>query len=143
MFSLETMGYFSDAPGSQKYPPPLSALYSDRGNFIGFVGDLGSRGLVRESLGLLRLHATLPSEGAALPASLPGIGWSDHWAFWQQGYSAVMITDTALFRDPNYHQASDTIDKLDFERLARVVVGIETMLGELKELRAMIKDVKD
>lgn len=131
MFSLETMGYFSDAPGSQKYPPPLSALYPDRGNFIGFVADLGSRALVRESLGLFRQHASLPSEGASLPASLPGVGWSDHWAFWQQGYRAVMVTDTALFRDPNYHRDSDTVDKLDFERLARVVVGLERMLRSL------------
>ncbi len=131
MFSLETMGYFSDAPGTQKYPPPLSALYPDRGNFIGFVANLGSRALLRESLGLFRQHATVPSEGASLPASLPGIGWSDHWAFWQEGYQAVMVTDTALFRDPNYHRPSDTLDKLDFERLARVVVGLEQMLREL------------
>ena len=131
MFSLETMGYYSESPGSQKYPPPLSSLYPDRGNFIGFVADLSSRSLVRESLGLFREHATLPSEGAELPASLPGIGWSDHWAFWQHGYQAVMVTDTALFRDPNYHRSSDTIDKLDFQRLGRVVVGLEKMLTAL------------
>lgn len=131
MFSLETMGYFTDARRSQKYPPPLSALYPDRGNFIGFVGDLGSRALVRESLGLFRHYASVPSEGASLPGSLPGVGWSDHWAFWQQGYQAVMVTDTAPFRDPNYHRASDTIDKLDFARLSRVVVGLERMLREL------------
>ena len=131
IFSLETMGYFSDAPGSQKYPPPLSSLYPDRGNFIGFVGDLGSRALVRESLRSFRAHAKVASEGAALPADLPGIGWSDHWSFWQQGYQAVMITDTALFRDPNYHRTTDTIDKLDFERLTRVVLGLEAAVLEL------------
>jgi hypothetical protein len=131
MFSLETMGYFSDAEGSQKYPAPLSALYPDRGNFIGFVSNLSSRALVRESLGIFRRHGTVPSEGAALPASLPGIGWSDHWAFWENGYSAVMVTDTALFRDPNYHRESDTVDKLDFERLSRVVAGLEQVLREL------------
>jgi Zn-dependent M28 family amino/carboxypeptidase len=131
MFSLETMGHFSDAPGSQKYPPPLSSLYPDTGNFIGFVGDLASRALVRESLGRFRAHATVPSEGAALPASLPGVGWSDHWAFWQQGYAAVMVTDTAPFRDPNYHLPSDTPEHLDFDRLARVVLGLEVMLKEL------------
>ncbi len=131
VFSLETMGHFSDAPGSQKYPPPLNRLYPDTGNFIGFVGNLSSRQLVRESLGRFRAHATVPSEGAALPASLPGIGWSDHWAFWQVGYSAVMVTDTAPFRDPNYHELSDTPDQMDFERLARVVIGLEAMLKEL------------
>lgn len=131
MFSLETMGYYSDAPGSQKYPPPLSSLYPDRGNFIGFVGDLSSRALVRESIRSFRAHATIGSEGAALPAALPGIGWSDHWAFWQVGYQAVMVTDTALYRDPNYHQLSDTPEQLDFERLARVVVGLQATILEL------------
>jgi hypothetical protein len=131
MFSLETMGHFSDAPGSQKYPPPLSRLYPDTGNFIGFVGNLASRSLLRESLGRFRAHATVPSEGAALPSGLPGVGWSDHWAFWQEGYAALMVTDTAPFRDPNYHRASDTPDQMDFDRLARVVVGLEAMLREL------------
>lgn len=133
MLSLETMGYYSDAPGSQKYPPPLSSLYPDRGNFIGFVGNLGSRALVRESIRSFRAHATIASEGAALPAALPGIGWSDHWAFWQVGYPALMVTDTALYRDPNYHQLSDTPDKLDFERLARVVVGLRATILQLAE----------
>lgn len=131
MFSLETMGYYSDAPGSQKYPPPLSSFYPDRGNFIGFVGNLPSRALLREVVQSFRAHAQIASEGAALPEDLPGVGWSDHWAFWQQHYSAVMVTDTAPFRDPNYHRLSDTIDKLDFERLTRVVLGLEQVLLEL------------
>jgi hypothetical protein len=131
MFSLETMGYYSDKPGSQRYPAPLNSLYPDRGNFIGFVGNLASRSLVRESIGAFRAHATIASEGAALPAGLPGVGWSDHWAFWQVGYAAIMITDTALFRDPNYHQLSDTVEQLDFDRLARVVVGLEATLLEI------------
>ena len=131
MLSLETMGYYSDAPGSQRYPAPLSSLYPDRGNFIGFVANLGSRSLVREAIGSFRSHATIGSEGAALPDALPGIGWSDHWAFWQVGYQAIMVTDTALFRDPNYHELTDTPDKLDFERLGRVVVGLEATLREL------------
>lgn len=131
MLSLETMGYYTDAPGSQRYPAPLSSFYPDRGNFIGFVGNLRSRGLVREVVRTFRARATIASEGGALPEALPGVGWSDHWAFWQYGYPALMVTDTALFRDPNYHRVSDTIDKLDFERLARVVGGLEATLLEL------------
>jgi Zn-dependent M28 family amino/carboxypeptidase len=131
MLSLETMGYYSDEPGSQKYPAPLSFLYPDRGNFIGFVGDLASRSLVREVIGHFRAGATIPSEGAALPAALPGVGWSDHWAFWQQGYAAIMVTDTALFRDPTYHRHSDISPNLDYQRLARVVVGLERVVLEL------------
>jgi len=131
MLSLETMGYYSDVPGSQHYPPPIGSFYPDRGSFIGFVGNLRSRALLRELIGRFRAHATIPSEGAALPEALPGVGWSDHWAFWQEGYPAVMVTDTALFRDPNYHRSSDTIDELDFTRLTRVVQGLREVLLEL------------
>ena len=131
MLSLETMGYYSDAPRSQQYPPPLDRLYPDKGNFIAFVGDLGSRGLVREIIGTFRRHATIPSEGAALPAALPGVGWSDHWSFWQFGYAAVMVTDTAVFRDPNYHEQSDVIANINFDRLARVVSALQRTVEEL------------
>jgi hypothetical protein len=131
MFSLETMGYFSDAPGSQKYPAPLGRLYPDRGNFIAFVGNMGSRGLVRESIERFRRHASVPSEGGALPSVLPGVAWSDHWAFWENGYDALMVTDTALFRDPTYHRSSDVASNLDYERLARVVIGLQHVVEEL------------
>jgi Zn-dependent M28 family amino/carboxypeptidase len=131
MLSLETMGYYRDEPGSQKYPAPLSSFYPDTGNFIGVVGDLSSRPLVQLVIDSFRRHTSFPSEGAALPASIPGVGWSDHWAFWQQGYPAVMITDTAPFRYPHYHQPEDTPDKVDFERLARVVDGLEKVIAEL------------
>lgn len=131
MLSLETMGYYSDEPGSQHYPAAISVFYPDRGNFVGFVGNLASRSLVREVIGRFRQHATIPSEGAALPDALPGVGWSDHWAFWHEGYEAIMVTDTALFRDPAYHQRSDIAPNLDYERLARVVVGLERVALEL------------
>jgi Peptidase family M28 len=133
MFSLESIGYYSDAPGSQRYPAPLRSLYPDRGDFIGFVGNLSSRGLVRDTVGRFRRHAQIPSEGAALPAALPGVGWSDHSSFWQAGYEAVMVTDTAVFRDPSYHELTDTPDKLDFERMTRVVSGFEQVLRELAD----------
>jgi Zn-dependent M28 family amino/carboxypeptidase len=72
-----------------------------------------------------------PSEGAALPEFITGIGWSDHWSFWKQGYPAVMVTDTALFRYPYYHSPEDTYDKLDYDRLARVVSSIEVVVRQL------------
>ena len=131
MLSLETMGYFSDDAGSQAYPFPLSVFYPDVGNFIGFVGDLSSRALVHEVIGLFRRGVDFPSEGAALPASIPGVGWSDHWSFWQVGFPAVMITDTAPFRYPHYHTPEDTPDKVDFARLAHVVVGLDGVIVKL------------
>jgi hypothetical protein len=130
MFSLEMLGYYSDAPGSQAYPAPLGLLYPDRGDFIAFVGDLGARGLVRRSIESFRKHAQFPSEGLAAPSFIPGIAWSDHWSFRKHGYPAVMITDTAFNRYPHYHRASDTPDKLDYERMARVTLGLAEMLNE-------------
>lgn len=131
MISLETIGYFSDTPGSQVYPPGLSAFYPATGNFIGFVGNVRSRALVHRSIALFRQQRKLPSEGAALPSFVPGIGWSDQWAFWQHGYPGIMITDTAPFRYPHYHRATDTPDKLDYDRFALVVSGVEKVLDGL------------
>jgi Zn-dependent M28 family amino/carboxypeptidase len=135
MLSLETMGYYSDEPGSQRYPPPLGLLYPSAGNFIGFVGNVGSRAQVRAAVAAFRRHARVPSEGAALPPILPGIAWSDHWAFWQAGYPGVMVTDTAPYRYPHYHTRLDTPDRIDYDRLARVVAGLDGMLAELAAAR--------
>lgn len=131
MISLETIGSYSDARNSQHYPAGFAALYPDTGNFIAFVGDTSSRKLVRCVVESFRRSAKFPSEGIAAPANLPGIGWSDHWSFWQQGYPALMVTDTAPFRYPYYHRALDTPNKLDFERMARVTAGLRLVLSEL------------
>jgi len=131
MLSLETMGYYSDQQGSQAYPPPLSFFYPSKGDFIAFVGNFGSRALVKQCIARFRKDAAFPSEGAALPGFLPGVGWSDHWSFWEEGYPAVMVTDTAPFRYPHYHQPTDTPDKLDYDRFARVVDGLVPVVAEL------------
>jgi hypothetical protein len=133
MISLEMLGFYSDAPGSQKYPALLSLFYPSRGNFIAFVGNSESRDLVRRSTRSFRESAKFPSEGVAAPASLPGVGWSDQWSFWQQGYPAIMITDTAVFRYPYYHTPFDTTDKIDFEKMARVVDGVRNVVGSLAD----------
>jgi hypothetical protein len=133
MLSLETIGYYSDAPDSQHYPWPVGLLYPSRGNFLGFVGDLGSRSLVRTAIASFRLAEQFPSQGTALPSGIPGVDWSDHWSFRQAGYPAIMLTDTAVYRDPNYHKASDTPDHLDYERLARVTRGIEAVVRGLAD----------
>ncbi len=131
MISLETMGYFSDEKDSQEYPFPLNYFYPDIGNFIAFVGDNSSRELVNLSIELFREHTQFPSEGGIIPAWIPGVGWSDHWSFWQEGYPAIMVTDTAPFRYPHYHTYDDTIDKINFEKLARVVQGLSKVIYEL------------
>ena len=131
MLSLETIGYYSDKPGSQAYPPLLSPFYPDTGNFIAFVGNLKSHKLVRQCVDAFRRTADFPSEGAALPGWLPGVDWSDHWSFWKEGYPAVMVTDTAFFRYPYYHRPEDTPEKLDYDRMARVVSGLVNVITEL------------
>ena len=132
MISLETIGYFADKPHSQTYPSPgLGAFYPNKGNFIGFVSDLGSRRLLKRALKTFRGTAKVPSEGATVPRFLPGTGWSDHWAFWQHGYPAIMITDTALFRYQHYHLPTDTPDKLDYDRFALVVSGMQSVVEDL------------
>ena len=125
MFSIETIGYYADGPGTQHYPFPFSAFYPDRGDFLAFVANLASRDLVHRTLAAFRAAAEFPSEGVAAPGWIPGVDWSDQWAFWRAGIPAVMITDTAPFRYPHYHTPQDTPDKVDYERLAPVVRGLE------------------
>ncbi|NIR51818.1 M28 family peptidase [candidate division KSB1 bacterium] len=131
MFSLETIGYYVQQKGSQRYPFPVGLFYPSTGNFIAFVGNLSSRSLVRETVASFRRVAKFPSEGGALPGIIPGVGWSDHWAFWQAGYPALMVTDTAPFRYPFYHTAQDTPDKIHYEQLARVVSGLKLVITDL------------
>ena len=132
MISLETIGYFSNKPRSQSYPAPgLGLLYPRTGNFIGFVGNVASRSLLREVIREFRRHAQIPSEGGALPAMVPGVGWSDQWSFWEHGYPGIMVTDTAPFRYPHYHEASDTPDKLDYDSMTRVVSAMEKVVQHL------------
>jgi len=131
MLSLETIGYYSDRPGSQRYPFPLSLFYPSTGDFIAFVGNLRSRRLVRQAVASFRAHAAFPSEGGALPDFIDDAARSDHWSYWRHGWPALMVTDTAPFRYPHYHTAEDTPDKLDYDRLARVVRGLEGVVREL------------
>ena len=131
MLSLETLGYFTDQPGSQQYPFPFSYLYPDTGNFIGFVGNLTSRSLVRKVVGAFRASTAFPSEGVAAPSGIEGIHWSDHWSFWEAGYPAIMVTDTAPFRYPYYHTANDTPAQLDYTGLARVTGGLAEVVAVL------------
>ena len=131
MLSLESIGYFSEAPGSQRYPWPVGLFYPDRADFVAFVGNLRSRSLVRRAIGTFREGVQFPSEGAALPAGIPGVDWSDHWSFWESGYRAVMVTGTAVYRNPNYHHGSDQVATVDYERLARVTLGLRRVIEDL------------
>jgi hypothetical protein len=131
MLSIESIGYYNTEKGSQRYPFPLNLAYPDVGDFIGFVSNLKSRGLLHRAIAAFRAHATLPTQGAAAPAWVPGVWWSDHWSFWLEGYPAIMISDTAPYRYPFYHSPMDTPDKLDYGRTARVVDGLAHVVRAL------------
>jgi hypothetical protein len=133
MMSIETIGYYSDRPESQKYPAFVSSRYPKVGNFIGFVGDTKSREMVKTAVAEFRLKTHFPAEAASLPGAIDGVGWSDHWSFWQVGVPAIMVTDTAPFRYPYYHKPNDTPDKLDYDRMARVVLGLKRVVLKLAE----------
>jgi Zn-dependent M28 family amino/carboxypeptidase len=132
MFSLEMIGYFSDAPNSQHFPVGvLSAFYPSTGNFIGVIGRVNEGLLVRRTKAAMRNASPLPVYSINAPTFVPGIDFSDQLNYWQAGYSAVMITDTAFFRNRNYHTAHDTAEKLDYKRMAMVVEGVYAAVAEL------------
>ena len=131
MLALETIGYYTSEPASQRYPFPFRFFYPDTGNFIGFVGNLGSRALVRQAVAAFRASTPFPSEAVAAPGWVVGVHWSDHWSFWKAGYPAIMVTDTALFRYPHYHSRADKPEKLDYAGLARVTHGLVAVIRDL------------
>lgn len=124
MVSLETLGYYSNAPGSQQYPFPFGAFYPRTGNFLAVVGNLPSRGLVVDFLRHFMAAGDFPVEGVATFPWIPGINWSDHWSFWKEGYPAIMLTDTAPFRYAEYHTSQDLPDRVTGPEFARAGYGI-------------------
>ena len=125
MISLEMIGYFSTDRQSQTYPlPGLDLIYPDRGDFIAIVGRIRD-GLVTRKVKAAMLGASdLPVYSMNAPSFIAGIDFSDHSSYWNEGLPAVMVTDTAFYRNPHYHEAGDTADRLDYERMAKVVQGV-------------------
>ncbi len=125
MISLEMIGYFSDAPGSQHYPiPGMNQLYPDRGDFIAVVGHFGGFGMTREVKAVMQGTTDLPVFSINAPSMLQGIDLSDHRNYWEEGIPAIMITDTAFYRNVAYHGAADTFDRLDYGKMAKVVQDV-------------------
>ena len=130
---LEMIGYYSNEPKSQYVPPGFGFFYPDKGNFIGVVGNLGSKRLVRDTAAYFRSGTDFPVEWVVAPSILVGIDFSDNWSFWKERYPAVMITDTAFYRNPNYHKASDTYETLNYESMSEVVKGVSAALDKLAD----------
>lgn len=124
MLCYEMIGYFSDAPGSQRFPnDALAALFPNTGNFIIVVGRTGEEQFTQRVQHLMQGAGPIDVQRINLPDSLSLAGLSDHRNYWRYGFPAVMINDTSFLRNPHYHQPTDTIDTLDFRRMAEVVNG--------------------
>ena len=128
MISLEMLGYTDHRPGSQHLPPHLRGLYPDVGNFIGVVGNEASRRCCKSSTAAMKTvdgpAGRVPRGARRRRACCRETRLSDHSSFWDRGLPALMITDTSFFRNPHYHQASDTPETLDYPFLARVTAGV-------------------
>jgi Zn-dependent M28 family amino/carboxypeptidase len=134
MFSLEMLGYYSYSKNSQHFPKGVPPIFPEEGNFIAFVANIASRSLLRSAIKCFRQQNIFPSEGLAVPEILvPAIARSDNRSYWRAGFRAVMITDTAEFRNPHYHAGSDLPDTLDYQGFARVVMGLRGMLASLAQ----------
>lgn len=134
MIALEMLGYYSEREGGQGYPLPLmSLIYPSKPDFIAVVGNMPSRSLVEAVAGSLRKSGGVSVETLTTVPVVPGVDFSDHRSFWEQGYPAVMITDTAFFRNPNYHSGNDTIDTLDFERMSLLLRGLLQVAKDLAD----------
>jgi len=125
MICLEMIGYFIDRPGSQHYPIPFMKLrFPKLGNYIAMVGNRRSKRFTLQMAGGFQAATDLPLVTLNAPAFVVGIDFSDHWSFGKFGYPAFMVTDTAFYRNPNYHSPSDLPDTLDYNRMAMVVEGL-------------------
>ncbi len=132
MISLEMLGYFCSYDGCQIYPASLFSLfYPKRGDFISFVGNLSSRAFTSEVERAFREVSPFPIESLSAPAFIPGVDFSDHRNFWKFGYPAFMITDTAFYRNPNYHSPGDTAETLDYQKSAELITGLYKALKKI------------
>jgi len=131
MLSLESLGFYSDAPGSQDLPWPFSWIYPDTADYIFLIGDPGSASALDLATRTLRATSYVPVEAGGLPDVVPGVGYSDQWSFWQAGYPGIMVTDTAFMRNPHYHESTDLPPTLDFDRMASIVAGLIEVVDRL------------
>jgi hypothetical protein len=131
MLSLDNLGYYTDADKSQSRPLPLVPCYPSHGDFVAFVGNLGSHGMLHKCVAGFRRSAQVPSECACLPGWIPGLSCGDQASFWAEGFPAVLVTDTGSLRNPNYQTPSDTYDRLDYTRLTRTTLGLAHLARDL------------
>jgi hypothetical protein len=131
MLSIDSIGIYKDEPGSQKLPFPFSVFYPDRGNFLAFIGDFGSRKYMIQATRGFKKGSSFLIKAGVVPKWAKGAAWSDHSSFWKFGYPGIQITDTGAFRSPYHTTKEDTIEKINLDALSRIVMG---MYGSIIEL---------
>lgn len=132
MICLEMIGYFTDKPESQFFPLSFFRwIFPNKGNFITFVSNLQSKKFLTRIKSGFKKGADLPVESISTFSIIPGIDFSDHRSFWKFGYNALMVTDTAFYRNPDYHGIGDVPETLDYARMAEVVLGLKSATEEL------------
>jgi hypothetical protein len=134
MLSMDAIGIYKQARGTQNIPFPFSLFYPDRGNFLAFIADLGTRPYVIEATRGFKKGSSFPIEAASVPKWVKGASWSDHGSFWRFGYPGIQVTDTGAFRASSHTTSDDTMEKIDFGALARITVG---MYGSILELTTL------
>ena len=128
VINLEMVGYYSDEKHSKRYLPFMGFFYPNRGNFIALVGNFKSRHIMSNVKKAFKENSEFPIESVIAPSRMPAINWGDHWSFWMHQYPAIMVTDTAFLRNPNYHQPTDLPETLDYEKMTAVVFGLESAI---------------
>jgi len=138
MIALEMLGFYTEKKHSQKYPvATMKDSHFDRGNFIAIVGNEKSQQLADDMDRHIKKHLLIKTRKIVSPPYIPGVSLSDHASFWKYDYPAIMITDTAFYRNPHYHEVSDTIDTLNFKYFTRFVFSLAFALQELDQQESL------
>ncbi|MGE5750549.1 MAG: M28 family peptidase [Nitrospirota bacterium] len=135
MISLDSLGIYKDEPGTQRLPFPFSLFYPDRGNFLAFIGNLRSRKYVITATRGFKKGSSFPIRAGVVPEWVKGASWSDHISFWKFGYPGIQVTDTGGFRSASHTTNEDTMDKLNFDAMSRIVMGMDGSITELTKLK--------
>jgi len=130
MISLEMLGFYNPRPGAQLYPPFMQLFFPDHGGFVGVVGNIESRALLGTFGSDWRRLSPFPLTVSILPGPFANLALSDQLNFWALGFPALLLSDTAFYRNANYHQSSDLPETLDYERMAEVATGLAATLAQ-------------
>lgn len=131
MIAFDMIGYYSEEEGSQEYPLSImKTFYPSKGNFIAVVDSIMNNNAIDVKKAINK-YTNIEAYSINAPAIMPGIDFSDHRNYWKYDIPAVMITNTAFYRNKDYHTPRDTYDRLDYNKMSEVVFGVFMYLSLL------------